>query len=46
VFDEDHGLALRGSFLIDADGLVRWSVVNPAGQARDFEGYRLALAAL
>ena len=46
VLDEDHGLALRGSFLIDADGLVRWSVVNPPGQARDFEGYRVALAAL
>src|SRR5450756_2297076 len=24
VLDEDHGRALRGSFLIDADGLVRW----------------------
>ena len=46
MLDEDHGLALRGSFLIDADGLVRWSVVNPPGQARDFEGYRVALAAL
>jgi peroxiredoxin len=46
VLDENHGLALRGSFLIDADGLVRWSVVNPPGQARDFEGYRAALAAL
>ena len=46
VLDEGHGRALRGSFLIDADGLVRWSVVNPPGQARDFEGYRAALAAL
>jgi len=46
VFDEDRGRALRGSFLIDADGLVRWSVVNQPGQVRDFEGYRLALAAL
>ena len=46
MFDEDRGRALRGSFLIDADGLVRWSVVNQPGQARDFEGYRLALAAL
>ena len=46
VFDEDRGRALRGSFLIDVDGLVRWSVVNQPGQVRDFEGYRLALAAL
>ncbi|QTE28440.1 peroxiredoxin [Pengzhenrongella sicca] len=46
VFDADRGRALRGSFLIDADGVVRWSVVNVAGQARDLAGYRAALALL
>lgn len=46
VFDEDHGLALRGSFLLDADGVVRWSVVNPRGEARPFAAYREALATL
>ena len=46
VFDPEHGLAVRGSFLIDADGIVRWSVVNPRGQARDLDAYRAALAAL
>ena len=46
VFDAERGRALRGSFLIDADGVVRWTVVNPAGQARDLAGYRAALAAL
>jgi peroxiredoxin len=46
VFDEETGVAGRGSFLIDADGVVRWSVVNPRGQARDLDGYRAALAAL
>lgn len=46
VFDEENGLAVRGSFLIDADGIVRWSVVNQRGQARDFEGYRQALLSL
>ena len=46
VLDEDNGLALRGSFLLDADGIVRWSVVNPRGQRRDLDGYRRALEQL
>lgn len=46
VFDADLGLAVRGSFLIDETGVVRWAVVNERGQARDFAGYREALAAL
>jgi mycoredoxin-dependent peroxiredoxin len=44
VFDGDSGHALRGTFLIDADGIVRWAVVNPRGQRRDLEGYRAALS--
>jgi len=46
VFDEATGHALRGSFLVDADGVLRWSVVNPRGQARPLSAYREALAAL
>ena len=46
VLDERSGHALRGSFLIDADGVVRWSVVNPRGQARELAAYREALARL
>jgi peroxiredoxin len=46
VFDERSGHALRGSFLVDADGIVRWSVVNPRGQRRDLDGYRRALEQL
>ncbi|MBO3093749.1 peroxiredoxin [Cellulomonas dongxiuzhuiae] len=46
VFDEATGHALRGSFLVDADGVLRWSVVNPRGQARPLSAYRQALAAL
>lgn len=46
VFDAEHGLAVRGSFLIDAEGVVRWSVVNARTQARDLEEYRAALAQL
>lgn len=46
VFDRELGLAVRGSFLIDEGGVVRWAVVNERGQARDFAGYRAALAEL
>ena len=46
VFDEETGIAARGSFLVDAEGVVRWSLVNPRGQARDIGAYRAALAAL
>lgn len=46
VFDESKGLAVRGSFLLDAEGVLRWSVVNPPGRARDFAAYRQALADL
>lgn len=46
VLDDERGLALRGSFLVDADGILRWAVVNPRGQRRDLEGYRQALALL
>ena len=46
VFDEAGGLANRGSFLVDAGGILRWSVVNPRTQARPLAAYRAALAAL
>ncbi|EYR64917.1 hypothetical protein N866_02110 [Actinotalea ferrariae CF5-4] len=46
VFDDASGMALRGSFLVDGDGIVRWSLVNPRGVARDLGEYRAALAAL
>ncbi|MEZ0448530.1 peroxiredoxin [Cellulomonas sp. ICMP 17802] len=46
VFDEEKGFAVRGSFLVDAEGVLQWSVVNPPGRARDFSSYRAALADL
>lgn len=46
VFDAGSGMAKRATFIIDAEGTVRYSVVNPRGQARDFAGYRSALAGL
>lgn len=46
VFDPDTGMARRGTFIIDAAGTIRYSVVNPRGQARDLNEYRTALAGL
>jgi peroxiredoxin len=46
VFNADRGMAIRGSFLIDAGGTVRWSVVNQPGERRDLGAYRAAVAAL
>jgi mycoredoxin-dependent peroxiredoxin len=46
VFDENLGIATRGTFLIDKNGVVRWKVVNPVPQARDIAEYQKALAEL
>ncbi|WP_245953540.1 peroxiredoxin [Arthrobacter silvisoli] len=46
VFDDGTGMALRGTFIIDAAGIIRYVVVNPRGQARDLADYRAALAGL
>lgn len=46
VFLDDKGFATRGTFVIDKDGIVRWSVVNSPGDARSNDEYRAALAAL
>jgi peroxiredoxin len=46
VFSEQAGAALRGSFLVDTDGVLRWSVVNGMGEARDLAGYQAALSAV
>jgi peroxiredoxin len=46
VLDETSGLALRGTFVLDADGIVQWSTVNGVPDARSTDDYRSALAAL
>jgi peroxiredoxin len=45
-FHEGAGRALRGSFVIDKQGVVRWKVVNGLGEARDAADYAKALAEL
>jgi peroxiredoxin len=46
VFDEDKGVATRGTFIIDKAGVIRWKVVNPIPQARDIAEYTKVLADL
>ena len=46
VFHDGIGIALRGSFLVDSFGVLRWSVVNGIPDARDIEDYRMAVGAL
>ncbi|SDK70389.1 Peroxiredoxin [Nonomuraea jiangxiensis] len=44
VFDDAKGFALRGTFVIDGEGVIRWSVVHPVSSARDVADYVKALA--
>ena len=46
IFNEDIGCAMRGTFVIDKAGVVRWSVVNGLGDARNNGDYKAAIAAL
>jgi mycoredoxin-dependent peroxiredoxin len=46
VFDDERGCALRGTFVIDKDGVVRWKVVNDLPDARDVGEYLKVLAEL
>ncbi|GHA65644.1 peroxiredoxin [Streptomyces tendae] len=46
VFDEDKGCAVRGTFVIDQEGVVRWTVRNGLPDARDLTEYVKALDAL
>ena len=43
-FDEERGTALRGTYVIDRAGVVRWKSVSPIPDARDLDEWRKALA--
>ncbi|MET0694011.1 MAG: peroxiredoxin [Propionibacteriaceae bacterium] len=45
VFDEQLGCAMRGSFVLDAAGVVTWKTVNHIGEARDIAEHVAALQA-
>jgi mycoredoxin-dependent peroxiredoxin len=46
VFDDRLGAAVRGTFVIDKQGVVQWRVVNAVGEARSLDDYRKVLAEL
>jgi peroxiredoxin len=46
VFNQDRGMALRGTFLVDKGGILRFTEVNQPGEPRDQESWKKALAAL
>lgn len=46
VFNDNAGLANRGTFLIDKDGVVRFAEVNQPGEARDQSAWKKAVADL
>jgi peroxiredoxin (alkyl hydroperoxide reductase subunit C) len=46
VFNEDRGMAVRGTFLVDKGGILRFTEVNQPGEPRDQESWKKALAAL
>jgi peroxiredoxin len=46
VLDDAMGVAKRGTFVIDKQGVVRWSVVNAIPDARDQAEYAKVLSEL
>lgn len=46
VFEETRGCAIRGTFVIDKEGILRWQVVNGMGDARNIVDYKSAISAL
>ncbi len=46
VFNDDIGLAVRGTFIVDKQGKVVYKVVNAIPDARDPDEYRKVLASL
>jgi peroxiredoxin (alkyl hydroperoxide reductase subunit C) len=46
VFNEERGFAIRGTFIVDKEGVVRHLTVNQPSEPRDPDEYRRALAEL
>ncbi|MGI8761351.1 MAG: peroxiredoxin [Jatrophihabitantaceae bacterium] len=46
AFNEQAGIANRGTFLVDRDGVVRFAELNGPGEGRDPQAWRDAIAAL
>ena len=46
VFNDKAGMAVRGTFLIDAEGTIAFAEVNQPGDAREQSGWKDAVGAL
>jgi peroxiredoxin len=46
VFNDHAGIANRGTFLVDTDGVIRFAEMKQPGEARDQTVWKQALAAL
>ena len=46
AFDEERGIATRTSYLLDDEGVVRWSTRSAAGVARDLDEHITAIEQL
>lgn len=46
ILNEEKGIALRATYVLDKEGVVRWQVVNAIPDARDQADYLKALASL
>lgn len=46
AFLPEIGFATRGTFIVDKEGILRWSVLNGPGEARSTDDYRAALSEL
>lgn len=46
VFNEKAGIANRGTFLVDTEGVIRFAEMNQPGEPRDQNAWKEALAAL
>lgn len=44
VFDDEKGVARRGTFIIDGDGVIGWSIVTPITTPREVGEYLKVLA--
>jgi peroxiredoxin (alkyl hydroperoxide reductase subunit C) len=44
VFNETAGMANRGTFLIDTNGIVQFAEMNQPGEARDQQAWKKAIA--
>jgi peroxiredoxin len=45
IFDDQAGCALRATFVLDAEGVVTWRVVNGIGEPREMTDLLAVLAA-